>query len=776
MVLIPFVNEKAAQAAAMSPVRIASEPVSPRIAYLLALPDERSGRSVFQGFDPALLNLSWAFETMVELPATIFEGAAPLPPLIAMRACGMAAWRHRVIPASWVKFVPMATSAPFTVVFTADPAAAQAISRHFHGRADTPLHISTEDVPGAIAPENADVAALKKHFIAFIDANPKFDLKSERIVIARWKRRPKRRSAFAFKGNYTLLPNQMALRSAGIEPRKEIPDWSSNEPQDYTDAIMESARAVDEERSRGRIDDTIRLVPPRPDTWLIAPALLPDFKRNIELDGMSRDDRRAAKAMMRMYERQRDFGVPLTREQHDLLMESEPAKAMKATRNLETRIFAAAIGLATAGTMASAYRLTPAIMQAAGKVRVFAENVRAEANTPASKVAKLFSDVQDQLGAGVPQEIIDRVEKSTWGVKAVTDAPIEWLPVRGLPLTLLRDVSRIPATPGDLTIELLSRHEPIRIPVEDFADVLVVSAFEEGDSFDRIRAALDITEANWSAQVRIKFVRVGTQAEFVAAINNFEGPLMIFDGHGTHERNGQGKLLLGKEEIDVWQLPSAVRVPPIVILSACDTHAADRHWSSVSNAFLHLGARTVLATLLPVGVTEGAVFIARLIFRLAGFLPIAAAANGRITRWSEVVGGMLRMQLVTDLLRPLLSAETIAQDRYDALHARASFHAHYSGAGAIGYLEQELSDLVDFSNHLRSTVASSDTIRYAQMGSPETILIGSVDDLPAAVRTKLPFPASFMAPVWREERTLDIAAVRRAEANVRRLLSQTRSA
>ena len=82
---------------------------------------------------------------------------------------------------------------------------------------------------------------------------------------------------------------------------------------------------------------------------------------------------------------------------------------------------------------------------------------------------------------------------------------------------------------------------------------------------------------------------------------------------------------------------------------------------------------------------------------------------------------------------------------------------------------------MDFTNHLRSTVASSDTIRYAQMGNPETILIGSVEDLPAAVRAKLPLPASLMAPVWREERTLDIAAVRRAEANVRRLLSQTRS-
>lgn len=128
MVLIPFVDDKTAQGAGIHLARIPSEPVSPRIAYHLALPDARSGKSVFQGFDAALLDLSWAFEVMAALPATIFEAAAPLPPLIALRACGMAGWRHRIIPASWVKFVPVVTSAPFTVVFTANPTAAQVIS------------------------------------------------------------------------------------------------------------------------------------------------------------------------------------------------------------------------------------------------------------------------------------------------------------------------------------------------------------------------------------------------------------------------------------------------------------------------------------------------------------------------------------------------------------------------------------------------------------------------------------------------------------------------
>jgi len=775
MVKVPFLIDEPEPSPSL---RSSFETTDPRIIYLFALADDMAGVSIFQSFHEALLRLHWAFEEMVVLPATIFEPVAELKSLIALRACGLAGWRYQPLPARAVPYLPFSKTHPFFVVFSDDPAAARDIARAFDGKSLAPFHISSENVAGAHHRADVSLAKLQTHFLKLIDNNPHLALADMRQVIAGWKPKKQRKSSFDFKGNYTVLPNQMTLRSLGVVPRKEVANWSSDDPTDYLKAILESAAAVDVLRNRGEIGDAIRLIPPRPDTWLVAPSLEPDFKRHIPLEKIPREDRQPVRDLIRMFERQRVFGVPVTEEQMARMDNSKIVQELRQTRNLEAKTFAAAVGVAAAGTMASVYRLTPGVERVAGKVRQFADNVRAEARTSPPKVAKLFADIQTHLGSEVAPEILERIAESTWGIKAVTNAPLEWLPVNGLPLGLLRDVSRIPATPGDLAVKLLAMHEPIRIPIEDFSEILVISAFEDGERFDMMRKGFDATEPGWAKRIDLKFVRVGTKAEFIKALDDFRGPLLIFDGHGSHPVGGRGRLILGKEELDIWSIPAKVRVPPIVILSACDTHAADRSWSTVSNAFLHLGARTVLATMLPIGVREGAIFSARLIFRLAAFLPVATGFLGRVVRWSEVVGGMLRMQLLTDILKPALLADKIRPDDYHDLLAKANFHANGEGREAIDYLEREvvargIFSAEDFREVVTNTIPGSDTIRYAQMGNPETILIGSIEDLPAELQAQFEGFGPAMAPIWRNEHRLDMSAIAKAAETIRRTLALT---
>lgn len=725
-----------------------------RITYLFALGDNENRKTIFQMFDERLIGLHWAFEAMTTLPATLYELNAPKASVIASRVCGIAGWRHHPLPYQAICAFPFSAKHPFVVVMSNDRIAALAIADHFRGRSIAPFHISSEAVEGAVSAEEATVERLRAHCMAIINQNPSLDLGGIRAVIDSWRPWPRQESGIAFKGNYRLLPNQMTLMSLGNQPEKHESDWSSEKPQDYVAAIMETANAVDRLRSQGKIDDSIRLIPPRPDTWLVEPSLLPDFKRNIDMDSVPMGERSAVRDVIRRFERQRSHGTAIGEEKLKRIEASAFAEGMRQTRNAETRLFAAAVGAATAGTVASVYRLTPAPSQISGAVRHFADNIRAEANTSPDKVARLFDAVQARLSETLPAAVAEKVETSTWGIKALTDDPIEWLPVAGLPLCVHRDISRIPATPGDLTVSLLARHEPIRIPVKDFSNILVISAFEEGERFDRMRAAFDAVSAD-SAGVTLTFVRVGTEDQMIAALDAYDGPMLIFDGHGAHPANGEGRLLLGKEEVNIWTLSGRVRVPPIVMLSACDTHASDRNWATTSNAFLRLGARTVLATLLPVGVDEAAVFAGRLIYRLAAFLPVACRILGRVIRWSEVVGGMLRMQLVTDILRPLLVEGKVSAADYATIHLEANIRAHVSGRAALDYLEDELVrlgiyDTATFKRAARLAIATSDTIRYAQMGNPETIIIGSVGDLPLDLQIKFEPMREAMTPHWRD--------------------------
>jgi hypothetical protein len=66
------------------------------------------------------------------------------------------------------------------------------------------------------------------------------------------------------------------------------------------------------------------------------------------------------------------------------------------------------------------------------------------------------------------------------------------------------------------------------------------------------------------------------------------------------------------------------------------------------HGFLNAGATTVVASLLPLRADDAAMLVARLIWRLAEYLPAVTGAEGRAVLWSEVMSGMLRLQLVYD--------------------------------------------------------------------------------------------------------------------------------
>lgn len=79
-----------------------------------------------------------------------------------------------------------------------------------------------------------------------------------------------------------------------------------------------------------------------------------------------------------------------------------------------------------------------------------------------------------------------------------------------------------------------------------------------------------------------------SEDDLVTALNEFDGPLVIFAGHRSHAEDQPAKLHLGDEAIDVWNLrPKIKRMPPIMVLSTCDTHVADRNHATTANGFMH---------------------------------------------------------------------------------------------------------------------------------------------------------------------------------------------
>jgi hypothetical protein len=170
-------------------------------------------------------------------------------------------------------------------------------------------------------------------------------------------------------------------------------------------------------------------------------------------------------------------------------------------------------------------------------------------------------------------------------------------------------------------------------------------------------------------------------------------------------------------------------LPPIVILSACDTHGLDNpSHATVGNSFLFLGAMTVVASLLPLGGFSSAEFIARLVYRLADFIPAAISIQKRVLNWTELVSGMQRMFLASETLNALIGPPDVEGSPRQTLQLRANVHINsYSPEWfdelLAGIAEHRNEKSGDVARRAARAIAASETIRYIQLGHPENILI-----------------------------------------------------
>jgi hypothetical protein len=228
----------------------------------------------------------------------------------------------------------------------------------------------------------------------------------------------------------------------------------------------------------------------------------------------------------------------------------------------------------------------------------------------------------------------------------------------------------------------------------------------------------------------LQFARVNNLKEFVDVMNNSDAAIMIFDGHGSDNSiEPVGTIVIGDHKLDVWDLRGKIRMPPIVILSACDTHSLDGSThATVGNGFLALGAQTVLVTLLPISGVEAAAFVARFVYRLADFVPAALGSMKRVLNWGEIVWGMLRMLFASEVLNDLVGEPAPLESARGRMQASAnvdinSGHPEWFERLLTRIAEYRNEDLTTVTARVKRVVARSEAIRYVQLGKPESILI-----------------------------------------------------
>jgi hypothetical protein len=606
----------------------------------------------------------------------------------------------------------------------------QPIAEAWIAKQRLPVHLAVAPPPDdpSTQPALPTRNSLRQHCDAILDllarSWPDVDIEWAAEARAEAKDREELPIEFGFTGHNVTIPNELLLMSVGGVFAGEQEPLVGDDAK-YLARILESADEAALVRHAIPAAPLAATLPPVPTVILAAPGIYRHARKTRPGKGQAR---LPVMRMLRKLQQQTTYSL-LLEEEAELreLMDDPQSSALLQLRTLEQTVFTDALAVRAASYLCPVLRLTPAVNHASSALIRLADCLRSDDPAP-RKVERLTEQLTSALTACVPGEFIDRIDLPHTGIKLVTDAPLELLPIRGLPLTLRHVTSRIPLTPGNQAFQELLPHETLELSIKDFGESLVIRSFPEDDPIrGDLEAAVRGCSLSDGSPLPVRFVDVRTKLELEAALNGFDGALVVFDCHGRHRRDEDyGQLQLTGEAVNLWELGMKVRVPPIAFLCACDTHAYDRSQFTPGSGLLARGARAVISTVLPVHSQKAAVFAARLLFRIYEFLPQVTNELRKPVRWDSAFSLLQRMMFVTEFLGVIPSDAGSTSWHQDVM-ARATLHIHKY----YDWYERFQDDIAQATGHSPEEIARQgknrlsfpESLKHLHLGNPESIVI-----------------------------------------------------
>lgn len=635
---------------------------------------------------------------------------------------------------------------PFQVFVTNDDTVADAVDLILKDVETPVLHASSIPGGGRISIRDLFTDGISKYTREVLDALASRDewrvfvRQARQLISAEPQVRPRKHHLQA--GHHNLVtPNEIALAAFGWKFHRSKPIsqplMADNSSETYISRICESADAVAEERER-----LLKGMPnaPRDHRYVLAVASVywghyENWRERVQETApeLREDLKRAYASVVQAktyfdWVKVDEFGKPAVGKLY---------LVMNQLRRDDMRTFTAGLSLLAAASLVPVLRLEPRLNSIRGDLKMLADCTRAEAPRRIEwKTSRLMTRLGQKMRSLIAPPFLQRIDAPARtgqieGMKLVSDLPLELLPTDGLPLGLRYDTSRLNPLPGNLFLQQCSL-PPIVLPQERFEEILVIRSFAPDDRLKPLfeRATSFVTTSEQTQRIRYRIVDVENEGAFVAALNDYEGAIVVFDCHGRFDETlGMGTLVIGGAPLNPWDLKNRIQMPPIVMFSACDTQPIDGSHSSVATAAFALGARAVLATILPIRAREAAVFSGRMSLRLAQFVPEALKYRTLLT-WREVVSGMLRMSHCTEVLRRLMSHARLSLSEDEFHNVLLSANVAINGRKAR-WFEAFLEELATCSGRTLGSLKEdverwagmTEAMKHTQLGAPESIII-----------------------------------------------------
>jgi len=231
--------------------------------------------------------------------------------------------------------------------------------------------------------------------------------------------------------------------------------------------------------------------------------------------------------------------------------------------------------------------------------------------------------------------VVEMLKKSATQIVALTDLPVEWMMIDGVPLGFSHDVCRLPETPaaGMLSHYIEASNFPFIIPKDILRHTLVVFGNED-EAFVEAQQPVRLLSEQLGFEIRTCL----SKQEFFETVESVNPQLLIVDTHGgVDEETHQSYLAIGEETITGDDVINSGIHPRLVFLSACNTFTTYNTISTIANAFFQAGSLAVTTSYMPVMVDPATILYTRLLMNLS------MAATHRIHKnWLSFMSHLLR--------------------------------------------------------------------------------------------------------------------------------------
>lgn len=237
-----------------------------------------------------------------------------------------------------------------------------------------------------------------------------------------------------------------------------------------------------------------------------------------------------------------------------------------------------------------------------------------------AKDKESLEKIMKQVGAKIvegslSQDAQKMLKECTKQIVAITDLPIEWLPLDGIPLGFTHDICRIAEFPleGNLMHYVVNEVQKYRVPKDILKHTLVVYGARD-EAFVYYQNKCD----NLAKRHGFVTKYCSNEQQFFDVVNEMKPQLLVIDTHGNYDNIlHQSYLLMGDDKIYPQDIIDHHVAVPMVFLSACNTAPTYNMSNTLANGFVQSGSLAVTSSYLPLDVSESSTVYLRLLKQLS---------------------------------------------------------------------------------------------------------------------------------------------------------------